>query len=86
MGLRKQKWLNPKLSVFFGAFNVNMDRLFGFPTEEEKTVSMVTKDLGHTGKLLTSTIVRRRGLRFIPGFPPSLSLHPPTPRPPTPPD
>jgi len=52
MGLRKQKWLNPKLSVFFRVFNVNVDRLFSLSAEEEKPVSMVTKDLGHKVRLV----------------------------------
>lgn len=46
MGLREQKRLDPKFSVFFRAFNVNMDRLFSLSTEEEKPVSMMAKTSG----------------------------------------
>lgn len=52
MGLREQKRLDPKFSVFFRAFNVNMDRLFSLSTEEEKPVSMMTEDFGHKVRLV----------------------------------
>ena len=51
MRLRKQKRLNPKLSVFFRAFNVNVDRLFSLSTEEEEPVSMMTENFGHNVRL-----------------------------------
>jgi hypothetical protein len=47
MGLSEQKRLDPKLSVFFRAFNVNVDRLLSLSTEEKEPVSIVTENLGH---------------------------------------
>jgi hypothetical protein len=47
MRLGKQKGFNPKLSVFFRAFNVNMNRFLSLPAEEEKPVAMMAKDLRH---------------------------------------
>ena len=55
MGLRKHKRLYPKLSVFFRAFNVNVDRLLSLSTEEKEPVSMVTEDFGHESKLSALT-------------------------------
>ena len=54
MGLSEQKRLDPKLSVFFRAFNVNVDRLLGLSTEEKEPVSIVTENLGHSIRLAAS--------------------------------
>jgi hypothetical protein len=51
MGLRKHKRLYPKLSVFFRAFNVNVDRLLSLSTEEKEPVSMMTENFGHNVRL-----------------------------------
>jgi hypothetical protein len=52
--LGKHERLNPEFSVFFRAFNVNMDWLFGLSAEEEKPVSMMAEDLGHGRKLVVA--------------------------------
>jgi hypothetical protein len=54
MGLSKQKWLDPKLSVFFRAFNVNVDWLFSLSTEKKEPVSILTENLGHSIRLAAS--------------------------------
>ncbi len=64
MGLRKQKRLNPKLSVFFRVFNVNVDGLFSLSTEEEKPVSMMAKNLGHKVKLVAPIAGYQAALPF----------------------
>lgn len=51
MRLREQKRLDPKFSVFFRAFNVNVDRLLSLSTEEKEPVSMMTEDFGHNIRL-----------------------------------
>jgi hypothetical protein len=52
--LGKHERLKPEFSVFFRAFNVNMNRLFGLSAEEEKPVSMMAEDLGHGCKLVVA--------------------------------
>ena len=51
MGFGKQHGFNPKLSVFFRAFNVNVNRFFSLPAEEEKPVAMMAKDFRHSANL-----------------------------------
>jgi len=48
MGFSQQNWIEPKFRIFFGRFNMHMDRLFSFPTEKEKPVTMVSKNFWHT--------------------------------------
>lgn len=52
--LGKHERLNPEFSVFFRAFNVNMDGLLGLSAEEEKPVSMMAEDFGHGRKLVVT--------------------------------
>ena len=50
--LGQHERLNPKFSVFFRAFNVNMDGFLSLSAEEEKPVSMMAEDFGHERKLV----------------------------------
>jgi len=47
IGLGKQEGFNSKFSVFFCAFNVNMNRFLGLPAKEEKPVAVMSKDFRH---------------------------------------
>ncbi len=47
MRLGKQEGLNPELSVFFRAFNVNMNRFLSLSAEEEKPVAVMAKNFRH---------------------------------------
>jgi hypothetical protein len=48
MRLGQQKRLNPELSVFFCAFNVNVNRLLSLPAKEEKPIAVMSKLSGTT--------------------------------------
>ncbi len=50
--LGQQERLDPELSVFLRAFNVNVDGFFRLSAKEEKPVSMMAEDLGHGRKLV----------------------------------
>ena len=82
MGLSEQKRLDPKLSVFFRAFNVNVDRLFSLSTEEEEPVSMMTENFGHNVRLgasirsASSRCANRHRAEGLQGFQQSFRLLP----------
>jgi hypothetical protein len=50
--LGEHERLNPELSVFFRAFNVNVDGFFSLSAKEEKPVSMMAKNFGHRRRLV----------------------------------
>jgi hypothetical protein len=56
----QQERLDPKLSVFLRAFNVNVDGLFSLPAKEEKPVSMMAKDFRHRLMLAKSSFKNLR--------------------------
>ena len=80
MGLREQKRLHPKFSVFFRAFNVNVDRLLSLSTEEKEPVSMMTEDFGHNIRLgasirsASSSRANRQRAKRLQGLNQSFSL------------